>query len=231
MSSTSVLSIPPEKTYPYWFLAQVSVKVPPHHRLTPLVYLATFTKATASSPWLIAFLVAYSGTSKYLPVSESAHAPTPTFDYSVVGGQLAQFFSSYVNTGARPAWGGWPLDGSVKDMVQHYLRVKDSIDASGVTQNAMTISPRDQSPLFAYPYGDIICGAFHSDVQITTAPGHPAVQLQDRRFWGPLLAPGSYTSLDKQQLIDYCVTIKKGSVVVPVSFFGWTYSITGPQGA
>lgn len=230
-SSTSVLSVPPENTYPFWFLAQISVKVPPHHGLSPLVYLAVFTKAAVSSPWLLSYLVAYSGTSRYLPDSELASPSNPTFDYRVVGEQLAQYFASYVNTGGPPASGGWPLDGSVKQEVQHYFSVKKFIEAGGATQNSMIISPTDHSPLFAYPGGDIVCGAFHSAVQITTRPTHPTVQPRNRSNWGPLLAPGAYASLEKQQLIDYCVTIKEGRVVVPVSFFGWTYSITGTRGA
>ncbi len=230
-SSTSVLSVPPENTYPFWFLAQISVKVPPHHGLKPIVYLAVFTKAAVFSPWLLSYLVAYGGTSKYLPDSELASPSNPTFDYSEVGEQLAQFFASYVNTGGPPAWGGWPLDGSVKQEVEHYLSVKQWIETHGATQNPMIISPTDHSPLFAYPGGDIACGAFHSAVQITTPPNHPTVQPRNRSNWGPLLAPGAYASLAKQQLIDYCVVINEGHAVVPVSFFGWTYSITGPPGA
>jgi hypothetical protein len=225
-SSTSVLSVPPENTYPFWFLAQISVKVPPHKRLSSLVYLAVFTKATVSSPWLLSYLVAYTGTSKFLQDSELASPSNPTFDYSVVGEQLAQFFASYVNTGGPPASGGWPLDGSVKQELEHYFSVKKFIEAGGATQNSMMISPTDHSPLFAYPGGDIVCGAFRSAVQITTPPAHPTVQPRNRSNWGPLLAPGAYASLEKQQLIDYCVTINEGHVVVPVSFFGWTYSIT-----
>jgi hypothetical protein len=230
-SSTSVLSVPPETTYPFWFLAQISVKVPHHKGLRPLVYLAVFTKAAVSSPWLISYLVAYSGTSRYLPDSELASPSNPTFDYGVVGGQLAQFFASYVNTGGPPASGGLPLDGSVKQEVEHYLSVKKFIETDGATQNPMIITPTDHSPLFAYPGGDIVCGAFHSAVSITTPPTHPTVQPRNRSIWGPLLAPGMYASLEKQQMIDYCVTIKEGRVVVPVSFFGWTYSITGTLGA
>jgi hypothetical protein len=229
-SLTSVLSVPPEDAYPYSFLAQISVKVPPHKRLVPIVYLAVFTKATESSPWLLAFLVAYSGTSEYLKSSQMAGPSNPTFDYGILGGQLAQFFASYVNTGGPPVGGGPLLEGWVKQTVDHYLQVKRTIEGFGATQNAMSISSTDQSPLFAYLGGDIVCGALHSEVQITTPPNHPTIQSKNRTQYGPLLAPGSYTSLDKQQVVDFCDTIKE-DVVVPISFFGWTYSIVGVEAA
>ncbi len=224
-SSTAVLSVPPENTYPYWFLAQVSVKVPPIRNFSAIVYLAVFKKATESSSWRLAFLDAYGGASKFVPKSERAAPSIAPYPYGILGGELAGFFSSYVNTGGPPTWGGWPLDGSVKQTVEHYLSVKSAIDATGATQNTMTMTPTDQSPFFAYPAGAIVCGAFHTSTEITTPPNQPTVQTKDG-FWGPLLAPGRYSDLEKQQLIDYCITVRRRGVVVPVSFYGWTYSIT-----
>jgi hypothetical protein len=189
--------------------------------------LAVFTQSAADASWLLSYLVIYNGSGGFLKESAVLAAPTPHLDPGLVPGHLADFFESYANTGGPPSWGGWPLDGSVKQTVDHFLSVKQAILAGGDFQDPMTITPTDNSVLFGYHGGDILCGALHDSVQIEAPPDKPIIQPRNLSNWGPLLPPGRYTRLQKQQLIDYCVTIRPLPKIVIVSFLGWTYTITG----
>ena len=218
------LSVPIEHSYPLSFLAEVAITKPVKY---PFVEEVVLTKSSPQDRWRVAYLVDYTGTSRYLTASGVQPAPIPPFDTSIIGGQFATFFESYANSGVPPTGISWPLEGATQQEVQRYLGVKKSIAQLGDTQGPMTFAATDNSPLFAYPGGDIMCGAFHASVQITTPPGSPTVQPPDRSQWGPTLASGSYTTLDKQQLRDYCVTVSPQGLVTPISFFGGTYSIAG----
>jgi hypothetical protein len=223
--SSVELSVPVQYKYPLSFLAQIAVTQQFDQHFA---YVAVFTKTTPTAQWRLSYLVAYSGKSRYLTSSEFATAPVPPFNTDVIGGQVAAFLQSYANTGVPPATTPTlVLDGSTAQEVENLISVKQTIESGGDTQGSMTIVPTDHSTRFAYPGGDILCGALHSSVQITAPPNEPTVQPLNRSSWGPSLLPGSYTSLEKQQVHDYCMTVSKKGLVIPVSYFGGTYSIVG----
>jgi hypothetical protein len=223
--SSVELSVPVEYKYPLSFLAQIAVTQQFDQHFA---YVGVFTKPAPTARWRLSYLVDYSGKSRYLTSSEFEAPPVPPFNTDVIGGQVAAFFQSYANTGVPPtSTPALVLDGSTAQEVENLMSVKQSIESEGDTQGSMTIAPTDHSTRFAYPGGDILCGALHSSVQITTPPNEPTVQPLDRSNWGPTLLPGSYASLEKQQVHDYCMTVSTKGRVVPVSYFGGTYSIVG----
>jgi len=215
------LSVPVEHSYPLSFLAEVST---PDAKPGPTVQEVVLSKANGADPWRVAYMVAYTGTSTYLGPSSVQSAPRVPFK---IGSQLASFFESIVNTGVPPADDlNIPVTGSVKDELDRYASVVQSIELSGDVQH-ITFQPADHSTSFAYPGGDILCGAIHSNQVVTAPPGSPIVQPTDRSNYGPLLLPGSYSSVTKSGTHDYCVTVTTASVVTPVSFFGGVYQSVG----
>jgi hypothetical protein len=220
------LSVPNQTEYPISFLAQVTVTRPAAH---PFLEMVVLTRANPKANWLVAYLVDVQGhSSTWLTRSAVAAAPAPPFDTSVIGSQFAEFFESYANEGAPPSDGvAWPLEGATAQEVARYETVKQAIANQGDTQGPMSFGALSSSALFAYPGGDIVCGDLHASVHITAPANDPTVQPADRSVWGNPLAPGRYTSLEKQQLRDYCVTVSRQGRVTPISYFGGTYSISG----
>ncbi len=223
------LSVPVEHSYPLSFLAEVST---PNAKGGPTVQEVVLSKPSGADPWRVTYMVAYLGTSTYLGPSSVHAAPTLPFK---VGSQFASFFESMVNTGSPPADGpNWPVNGSMKDELDRYAAVNLSIEQSGYVQH-MTFQPVDHSTIFWVPDGEIMCGAIRSNQVVTGKPGLPIVQPTDRSNFGPLLSPGSYSSVIKSGVHDYCVTFTTNptataTVVTPISFFGGVYQSVGQPG-
>lgn len=220
------LSVPSQTEYPISFLAHVTVTRPAAH---PFLEMVVLTKANPKANWLVAYLVDVQGHSyTWLTNSAVEAAPAPPFDSSVIGSQFAEFFQSYANEGVPPSDGvAWPLEGATAQEVARYETVKQAIANQGDTQGPISFDAPSSSALFAYPGGDILCGDLHTSVHIAAPANDPTIQPADRSVWGTPLAPGRYTSLEKQQLRDYCVTVNRQGLVTPISYFGGTYSIAG----
>jgi hypothetical protein len=224
------LSVPPQTQYPLQFLAELSGKVPvirhTGYHGQALTREVVFTKTSASTPWLVTYMIGYDGASTYLAAS-SVQSPAPVpFDITIVGGQFAAYFQSMVNTGVPPPDNNWPATGSVKDELNRYDGVVQAIDASGEAQQ-MTFAASEHSTAFAMPGGDIMCGDFTSKQTVTSPSGQPISQSRKGQPWGPLLIPGSYSSVTKLGVHDYCFTTTTDGLTTPISFFGGVYEIDG----
>jgi hypothetical protein len=221
--SSVKFSVPVENHYPYSFLAEVSNYEPGDNSVVEDVVL---TKPDALARWRVAYMVDYSGTVSFL--GPSAIRPVPPVPYPIagIGGRLALFFQTMVNTGVPPTNDVWPQVGTVAQEVNKNAEVKQAIDQSGDAE-VMTMHAVDHSVAFAYPSGDVMCGAYRTTSAVSTPPNLPAVQPADRSNWDPLLSPGSYSSITEDGIHDYCFTATLGGVAIPISFFGGVYQKTG----
>ncbi len=221
-------SVPIEQQFPLSFLAEVAGLDAQHQGMVEEVVL---TKTSTSDRWRVAYMVDYEEESRFLGPSAVRAAPPMLFDITRVGTELSYFFQTIVNTGRPPADDNWPLTGALKQQVYHDLGVKQAIEEDGNSQQS-TFVPADHSSAFAYPSGDIMCGAIDSSALITTPTGYVTVQPANRSNWGSLLAPGAYSSLTKTGVEDYCFTATTGGLTTPISFFGGIDNIVGsPENA
>jgi hypothetical protein len=223
------LSVPPQTQYPLQFLAEVLGKVPvirhTGYQGQFLTREVVFTKSSDSTPWQVAYMVGYLGASAYLDASSVLTPPTVPFDITIVGGQLAAYFQSMVNTGVAAADNNWPATGSVKDELDRYAAVVKAIEAIGDAQQ-ITFAAGPHSTAFAMPGGDIMCGDFTSKQTVTSASGKPILQSKKGRPWGPL-PPGSYSSITKLGVHDYCFNTTTAGLTTPISFLGGVYEVAG----
>ncbi len=220
------LSVLVESHYPLTFLAEVST---PYAKGGPTVQEVVISRASEGQHWRVAYMVEYVGTSTFLGPSAVQSVPRAPFNTNVIGGQWASFFESMVNTGSPPPDLNIPVTRSVKQEVDHYASVALLIEQQGDSQH-MAFDATDHSTAFAYPGGDIICGAIHSTQLVTAPPGSSIVQPADRSNYGPSLLPGSYSSVVKNGTHDYCVTVTTAGLENPVSFFGGVYQNVGQVG-
>ncbi len=225
-SSSVRFSAPLEQEYPLSFLAEVAGR---DAKNQPMVEEAVLNKASPVDRWRVAYMVALEGTNPLLGPSALEAAPRMPFDITIVGGELADFFDSVVNTGVPPENDNWPLTGALKQLVYHDIGVKQVIEKAGNSQQTM-FTPGDHSAAFAYPSGDIMCGSIDSTALVTTPPGYVTVQPKNRSDWGPLLPPGKYTTLTKTGIEDYCFTNTTDGLTTPISFFGGVDRIVGAIG-
>jgi hypothetical protein len=216
-------SVPSEQQYPLSFLAEVAGLDAQHQGMVEEVVLS---RSSPSDRWRVAYMVDYEDESRFLGPSAVRPVPSMPFDISRVGTQLSNFLETFVNTGTPPADDNWPLTGALKQVVYHDLGVKQLIEQEGNSQQS-TFLPGDHSVAFAYPSGDIMCGAIDSSTLITAPSGYLTVQPANRSNWGSLLVPGAYTSLTKTGIEDYCFTATTGGLTTPISFFGGIDKIVG----
>jgi hypothetical protein len=228
--SRVLFSVPVERSYPISFLAQISTPAPPASIFTPSVTLVVFSKSSSRAPWKVAYLIRYSGSSRYLSSSIDRSAPQATFPITNVVGQLADFFTAIANTGAAPPDDAWPQTGSIGQEVQIYLDTKSSVEQQGDQQQTI-FTGVDTSPAFAYPHGDIMCGSYRSISTVTSPSNAPIVQPADQITWGSL-APGTYSSFTKVGMHQVCYSVnttanRAQDLVNPISFFESVYQETG----
>jgi hypothetical protein len=227
LHSTSVrFSVPTEQQYPLSFLAEVAGLDAKNHGM---VEEAVLTKANPIDRWRVAYMVAYEDESRLLGPSSVSPAPSMPFDITTVGTELSYFFQTIVNTGSPPEGDNWPLTGALKQVVYHDLGVKQVIEKEGNSQQS-TFAPADHSSAFAYPSGDIMCGAIDSSALITAPTGYLTIQPANRSNWGPLLSPGKYATVTKTGVEDYCFTNTTAGLTTPISFFGGIDQIVGSSG-
>ncbi len=225
--SSVKFSVPVQSQYPLSFLAQISTPAPTDSEYSPFVTLVVLTKVQARGQWRVSYMIRYSGDSTYLKTSAVEAAPPIEFNINVVGSQLADFFTAMVTSGSPPPNDDWPPTGSTGQELQDYVDTKAGVEASGAIQQT-TFTALDNSPAFAFPDGDLMCGTYESQSNVTSATASPLVQPADQITWGGGLAPGTYSSITKFGLHDFCFIVNsRTNVVNPISFFGGVYETTG----
>jgi hypothetical protein len=223
-------SVPIERTYPLSFLAQISSPAPRHSIYSPYVTMAVLTKSSATSRWLVAYLIRYAGDNRYLTSSVIEAAPKATFPITEVGAQLANFFTAMVTTGSPPPQDNWTPTGSTGQEINDYLDDKADIERLGDQQQTNFIG-LDASPAFAYPDGDLTCANYQS-ISVVSAPADaPVVQPSDQITWNAL-APGTYSSFTKVGMHQVCYAVNTRASattdkVSPLSYFESVYQTTG----
>ena len=218
------LSVPPQYAYPVSFLAEVATTVPKDNRF---VLDVVFTKSGSRARWRVAYLVDYTGVPTFLhdsAVRRPARVPVPMAN---VGTKLAALFQSTANTGQEQAGNQWSLAGALQQEVDRYQQVIQLIAADGDSQTDL-FGAHDHSVAFAYPHGDIMCGAIAAIDNVTSTPTSRMVQPADQSTWGQVLAPGTYAhaTIQKTQMHDYCINETTGGAIRTISFFGGTFQMT-----
>jgi len=221
--STTRFSVPTQQQYPLTFLAEATGRDNTNQQMVQEVVL---DKDSPDTGWRIAYMVDYEDWKDMLGASVIADPPPIPFDIGTVGEQFANFFQTVVNTGAPPPDDNWPLTGTMEQQVDHYVGVKVTIEGEGDSEQ-VTFSPSDQSVSFKYPSGAIMCGTMDSTAIISTPAGLPTVQPRNQSIWGPLLPPGSYSSLTKYSVEDFCFNAQTNGLTEPISFFGGVDRIVG----
>lgn len=221
--STVRFSVPTQQQYPLTFLAEATGRDNTHQRMVQEV---VFDKDSPASGWRIAYMVDYEDWKHMLGPSAIAAPPPIPFDIGAVGEQFANFFQTVVNTGAPSPDNNWPLTGTMAQQVDHYVGVKFNIEQEGDSEQ-VTFSPSGQSVSFRYPSGAIMCGTMDSTAVISTPARLPTLQPSNQSNWGPLLPPGTYSSLTKYSVEDFCFSAQTNGLTEPISFFGGVDRIVG----
>jgi hypothetical protein len=221
--STVRFSIPIQQQYPLTFLAEVVGRDNAHK---PMLEEVVLDKASPDEAWRVAYMVDLEDANPFLGPSIVASPPPIPFSMNIVGGELASFFQSVVNSGEPAANNNWPLTGALGQLVDHYVGVKLNIEREGTTEQVAFV-PNDQSASFRYPSGAIMCGTIDSTAIVSAPAGYLTVQPANQSTWGPLLQPGAYSNLKKYSVEDYCFRAETNGLTVPISFFGGVDQIVG----
>lgn len=222
-------SAPPESSYPLSFYADISGN---NYDGSPLYKEVVFTQASASSPWLVSYVGAYTGTSAVFgPTAVNLlEEPTPVpKDPTLIPQEVASFFQDLDESGSQRGLPSGLLDsGITKQLIDASLQSRAE-DANSHFTDRYTHTIDSESPIFPGPNpgGDLVCDSMTVTAVITPASGYAIAQTEDQNPWGNQLAPGDYGSLTIATLHDQCFDeFVDGSIDMVIDIAG-TLSITG----
>ena len=228
--SPVLFSVPPDQHYPLSFLAQLKTAAPPHSIYSPYVTIAVLTKAADDSPWKVAYVMRYAGDHGFLTASTTDAPSQASFPLTWMTPDIARYLTTYAQTGEPPPGAVWIDGGALAYETQQTQTVQAEVASSGDQQQTQ-FNAVDNSAIFAYQGGDIICGSFMELASVRPEPPNTViVQSATQSPWGSGLAPGSYSSLSKTGLTLVCFhanTTHARNVIAPISFFGGVYQLTG----
>jgi hypothetical protein len=221
-------SAPPQKKYPLWFYAEIQGI---EYDGTPLIKEAMFTRASPNRPWLVTYLGGFIGGSPLFGRKslnyERRPSPEPQSPARIPQ-EFANFFQQVDQSGSAPPLPkGFVNEGIISENIAGDEQLHQSRKAADYT-DVYSHTVTQVSPAFAAPQGDVVCAAMDTGDAITSEPGSPMVQPQNRGQWGTLLAPGSYRSLSEHLVFDTCFLELFGSGNIELlTSMGGPISISG----
>jgi hypothetical protein len=242
--------VPVQRTYPLYFMAQVTTKAYVQNNsggpdtLEPWLELQILTKASPSAPWRISFDSGYNAangaTPALLPTDGAglpctspqpdclAYNPAPVHTPPVPAAQYLSHLSSY--------WQSWKVH---KAAPAHTLFVRDG-DTSGFG-SSLAQNPEDSAnhydfhldagqgvwtfSAWGYP---MMCGTI-VDTSKALAGSGSFNQNPDRTNYGMQLPPGLYSSIVTQTTHQTCVWDDDGAGLDAAGTDGYAVTITGTR--
>lgn len=218
---------PPQTTYPLSFYAEITGK---DYDGTTQWRQVVFTQASATSPWLIAFMGVFNQGSPVLgsPATDTLAAPDPSSAATAAAAPAAlttflQQLDANANTAPPPPGfetGGW-FDQTVSGEQQNQATLQK--DGETVTTVHTAGTP---STVFAGPGVALECVPIVLTATYRHSDGTPLLQPQDLSGWGVFQAPGSFSSITQTGVTDWCVETF-GSQTEITSIWGGVYQSIG----
>jgi hypothetical protein len=234
--STTAISTPQQSSYPLAFMAGLSGVG--YNQLSQ-TWWVVFTKASATTPWVVAFFASYEGgggldgfTSNSAPSPIAVHYPLQDAPQA-----YANFFQTLDATGN--AGSGVPTDFAQDNILDTEVSTTTELNArdkANGLRETYSHAVDQVSPIFAQVvngavYGAMECFSMKVTDDITSANGSPVVQPTSLDAWGALVPPGSYASIDFTQEDDACVEESATSGITLTSDSGSRYAVsTTPSG-
>jgi hypothetical protein len=147
-------------------------------------------------------------------------------DITDVPQAFSAFYQTVDQTGkAPPLPPGFEEDSLLSQDIVSSDQAYQSEQTSHITED-FAHQVLEVSPVFAMPYGDLVCMGLGVTDDLSADPGSTIEQPSNRSEWGALLAPGTYDSLGEVSLYDTCFyELNRGSIL-QVTNFGGLISIT-----
>jgi hypothetical protein len=228
--STSIFSAPTESSYPYSFLAGLSGV---GYNQLSLTWWVVFTKSSASSPWVIAFVASFESGGGLTGGAPYSSAAPPTVPHPLAPGPQAfvDFFQQLDTTGN--AGDGLPTnyahDGALDSDVTVSTNLFEARHAAGLDQQFShtvdQVSPEFAQVVNGAVYGAMECFSMQVSDVVTSANGSPVVQPPDLSTWGSLVPPGSYAQLKLMQEDDECLGEDAGGGITLLAESGGDYQV------
>lgn len=227
---TSVsFSAPPQSTYPLIFWAELQGT---NYDGTPLTKEVLFTEASASAPWLIAYIGAYSDGPPILGTSTNtsqAASSVPTSTASV-GNTFAQFFETVDSGGEAIGLPNFAPNDLLNELTSGSQTEYGNTIGAGWTQTT-THTVAATSPSMPIPEsqggGVFACFVMAEQRVVTGTASNPVVQPADYSWFTHLLAPGSYSSVTSESRFEVCFDETPAGLITINTNEGGPFSVTG----
>jgi hypothetical protein len=221
-------SAPIEKSYPYYFFAELQGQ---DFNGQPLMKEVAFSEAGPAQPWLVSYLGSYVNGQPVFGTASSdsvTGAPTPVPEpIDQAPSQFAAWFQQLDQTGTQPPLPShWIETNVMKEEAAGSLSQYQSDQAYRYT-DTYSHSISATSPTFGLPGGQLIFASLGVTRTVTPAAGQVIVQPSDRSPWGQLLAPGNYHQLTLKETIDICLGESQSGSITQLTNLGGPYSVTG----
>jgi hypothetical protein len=228
------LTAPRQTTYPISFLAEVddpnAFRVINGVRVAiPFITLVVFEKANAHAGWMVSRIVG-NGDRSPLLASTSAESmdttPLSTTPFARAFSQLISAMDSARNAGNVSPSNMWSRVGPNDDPGKLFAELKNDYRSDQV-QHAHQVGGYTMempSTVFVSKGGSIECAYVLGTV---TYSGSGNVQPPNRSNFGPLLAPGTYSSVTLSSTRDACVLVTPSGFN---QFIGVTGGVSGATG-
>jgi hypothetical protein len=219
-------SAPPQSAYPIYFFAEIEGTL---YDGTPLIKEVVFSQTGPTQPWLVAYLGGFVGAGPLLGSAQNVQTGPGHVSSAITKApeDFAEFFQTLDQTGKTPALpDGFRNDGIMKEAITGSEQSYDDRQHAHLS-DAYVHSVADVSPVFASPYGDLVCITMDIGDVVTPGQGSTIRQPTNRSQWGNLLAPGAYSSVNIRSVFDVCFFKETDGPVLVVSNMGGPISITG----
>ncbi len=223
---TSVeFTAPVQDSYPLSFFAEVDQKDNPGGAE---IQMLVFERQTPGEPWLITYAMGYAGTVPLLTAPADLGSVTTSPSPGPFN-ELAGLFDSLRQTGSPPAGGWWNsvINEPGKELTNFASNLAEGYDLD----EALGIAPEanygldDLSVAFPVPGGSIACAVINAEVTMAHADGSSIVQTNANSAFGPLVPPGTYSTITFHEAVDTCVVLVNG-IYGMQGLSGGTYSAT-----
>jgi hypothetical protein len=229
--STTAITTPPQSAYPLSFMAGLSGL---GYNQVSQTWWVVFAKATASTPWVVAYFASYAVGGGLDGFTSSSAAPQVALRYPLQDApqNYVGFFQKLDMTG--DAGSGAPAGFAKNNFLDTEVRTTSGIHAdrqAAGLQESFTHTVDQVSPIFAQVvdgsvYGAMECFSMKVTDTVTSSRGSPIVQPANQVAWGFRIAVGSYSSLHFTQEDDECVEESATSGVTLTSNSGGNYAIS-----
>jgi hypothetical protein len=237
------ITAPAQTTYPMQALVEMNnfttnvVK----GKITPLAFdtFVVLQQASAGSPWMIAYIAGNKAAPPILNATSSSSlstVPQPTATFAYTFNQLVDAMISARNHGTISSKNMWDnVNGQVSLGYQMQGLEEDYWTQAGTVKyekqkhlpeerEVGSYSLGAESKVFTVKGGTLLCAYVEGSA---TYSGQEFLQTKKNPSWGPLLAPGEYSSLLYLSTRDACIMRQSSGHDIFIGILGGTWKQTG----